>query len=141
MEKKKIMRVVSLLSMVPLALAFALPITGRWKPVNHSNIAVVVADHEVFGTMQDGGATVRVRADHDPASALVRLTDIDVVRRPSDWYNAAKYSPFVGIYRQLKAGGAECGVGLVDDRTVVVDVLLAGKHYCFHLTNATFSES
>lgn len=135
------MRVVWLLSMVPVALAFALPIVGRWRPVNHTNIAVVVVGQEVFGTMLEGGATVRLRAEHDTGSSLVRLTDIHVVRRPSDWYNAAKYTPFVGIYRQLKAGGAECGVGVVGNDTVVVDVLLAGKHYCFHLTNATFSES
>ena len=134
------MRIIGLLTMVmPVVFAFAFPIVGRWTPVNHTNIAIIVADGEVFGTMHNGGATVRMEANHDPETALVSLSDIRVVRRPSDWYNAAKYAPFIGIYRELNVKGAECTVCMEGD-TAVVDVFLANKHYCFHLQNHSVSE-
>ena len=127
----------AVLTMVlPVVAAFAFPIMGRWAPVNHTDISVVVADGHVCGSMLRSGAAIRMDADHKDGGKRVRLTNPRVLRQPSDWYNVVKYAPFIRAYQQVKADGVvECGVDLVGDGTAVVDFLLANQSHVFVLQN------
>lgn len=118
----------------PLTLS-AFSIVGIWKPKNYRDFTINVEKDNVYGVMNRNPYIEMklVRTDTNQ-EGLIKLEDIKIIQKPSDWYNITKYKPYIKIFQKVKESGkVECRFSFLDEDRLMVEPQVGKEKYRFIL--------
>lgn len=117
----------------PLTLS-AFPLLGIWKPYNYpEDFTIHVDKTSVYGNINtDPYIEMRIANCDD---YIIELNNIQVLQRPSDWYNVKKYKPYIQIFKKIKQYGNRvlCNFSFLDQDILLIEPQIGEEKYQFQL--------
>lgn len=109
---------------------------GKWR-VNHGGIVFTVDPTYLLTTMEEKGAVLRMRhtVERKTEENVYRLdlTNLEIVKPPSDWYNLKKYRQSLGMFYKLQKEDIKVDITVLDNDTLMASPYLI-EDGCFILT-------
>lgn len=109
-------------------------IQGRWfiSEKSLSSIRFQVDDSHITSFVDMGGV-MRVKHSILPTNKkdclVLSLTDPEIIKRPSDWYNLPKYAGNLGLFKRFQKEPSGIELEILDDSCLRVVVRLGDQEF------------
>lgn len=111
--------------------SFPSGLLGKWRPDNLPNIMIHVMDQCVVGTMNEKH-TVQMDIRYQKTHEII-LDNIQLQKKPSDWFNVVKYKDYIRIYKKIKEYGITCNFSFRDEKNLEIWSKIGEEKYQFLL--------
>lgn len=124
-----------------MKIAFSFPvIIGSWMPQPH--FEQHQQQHQPYGTIEISNENVVLGDDHrsiqfdiiEFTHNKIVLQNIQVNKKPPDWYNVIKYKKYIDLYHKVRHHGIVCQYTFYDENSVEVRSNINDTLYTFLLT-------
>lgn len=112
----------------PLMTVGAFSLFGTW---HMGNVRFNIQEHVVTGTANHSIIQMDFHPYHDPP----RLRNLRVVKRPSDWYNVAKYRDYISVFTRVlqEKEGIVCHYSFLGEDRLLVEPQIGKDRHPFLL--------
>lgn len=114
-----------------VAVGFPTGLLGKWQPDNLPNIMIHVMDQCVVGTMNEKHS---IQMDiKDQKKHEIVLDNIQLRKKPLDWFNVVKYKDYIYIFQKIQEYGIVCRFSFLDEKSLEIWSKIGEKKYRFLL--------
>lgn len=99
--------------------AWSFCIIGKWSPINSPEVVIDVQEKTVIGLL-DNDKSVQMDIQYLWEDRL-QLDNVQLIQRPSDWYNVVKYRSFIKIFQKIKQYGLLCQIYFLNNNHLIVE--------------------
>lgn len=122
---------VGFLVMQVVAVAFPTGLLGKWRPDNLSNILIHVTDQSIMGTMDEKHSVwmeIKDQKTHE-----IFLDNLQVKKKPVDWFNVVKYRDHIRIFQKIQQNGIVFQYTFLDEKSLEIRSKIGEENHRFIL--------
>lgn len=131
MKISRMMKWKTLLILFPVA-TWSFSFIGKWKPENLANIIIHAKETHVIGIVSENKSIIKMEIKEYDKKKIV-LNNINVVKKPFDWLNLAKYKDYIGIFNKIQNEGLVCEFDFLDENNLIINPQIGEENYKFIL--------
>lgn len=114
-----------------VVVSFSVGVLGRWRPGQLPSIMIHVMEEKVVGTVDDRHSVEMTIVRHNKNK--IWLDNIQLKKKPSDWFNVIKYKDYIDIFRKIRKMGVACQYDFVDENNLEILSTIGDEQYKFIL--------
>jgi hypothetical protein len=114
-----------------VVVSFSVGVLGRWRPGQLPGIMIHVMEEKVVGTVDDRHSVEMTIVRHNKNK--IWLDNIQLKKKPSDWFNVIKYKDYIDIFRKIRKMGVACQYDFVDENNLEILSTIGDEQYKFIL--------
>jgi hypothetical protein len=90
---------------------------GKWRVMD---VIIDAKETHVIGTINENKSIVEMEIKEYSTDKIV-LDNLNIIKKPKDWFNVVKYKNHVDIFRKIKKEGLVCGLSFIDENNLMVE--------------------
>lgn len=106
---------------------------GKWRVHGRADIQFEVDETQIKSYVGNGGILKinhkSSRIQTEESRFHLQLNNLEIIKRPSDWYNAPKYAASIALYHRLKKDFLELDLFFLNETSFRATVKVGEQEY------------
>ena len=116
------------------ALLFSFPLQGVWIAKNIQKQPIFhFEDHKITSkSNRNGIVSMTPKINHviyENQTIVMSLTNLQIEKKPTDWYNVAKYYPFMQYFQKIQQHGLLLWIHVVNSNETVISCQIGHEYW------------